>query len=173
MNGPRVVALGGGHGGAKQGYGPALIDDHTPTPAHARFSRSHLTKVLAVGLGLGDASLALDGGRVRATQVLDVAGGVTDLLHLERVDDQAELVHLGTRRLAGELGELLAVADHLLDGHVAHDGAQVTGEHVVDPLVHLGLLVEEAPGRVGDRGEVVADLVDDHAPDGERGSPGG
>ncbi len=49
---PAVFALGGGHGGAKQGYGPALIDDHTPTPAHARFSRSHLVKVLALGLGL-------------------------------------------------------------------------------------------------------------------------
>ncbi|HPL77432.1 chromate efflux transporter [Candidatus Skiveiella danica] len=49
---PAVFALGGGHGGAKQGYGPALIDDHTPTPAHARFSRSHLVKVLAFGLGL-------------------------------------------------------------------------------------------------------------------------
>nr|WP_043704763.1 chromate efflux transporter [Leptothrix cholodnii] len=49
---PTVFALGGGHGAAKQGYGPALIDDHTPTPDHARFSRSHLAKVLAVGLGL-------------------------------------------------------------------------------------------------------------------------
>ena len=49
---PQVFALGGGHGGAQQSYGPALIDDDTPTPAHARFSRSHLTKVLGFGLGL-------------------------------------------------------------------------------------------------------------------------
>ena len=49
---PGVFALGGGHGAAKQGYGPALIDDDTPTPAHALFSRSHLAKVLGVGLGL-------------------------------------------------------------------------------------------------------------------------
>ena len=47
-----MFALGGGHGSAKASYGPALIDDHTPTPAHARFSRSHLAKVLAAGLGL-------------------------------------------------------------------------------------------------------------------------
>ncbi|MFY9511119.1 MAG: chromate transporter, partial [Rubrivivax sp.] len=33
-------------------HGPALIDDHTPTPAHARFSRGHLLRVLAAGLGL-------------------------------------------------------------------------------------------------------------------------
>jgi chromate transporter len=49
---PQVFALGGGHGAAQTGYGPALIDDHTPTPAHARFSRRHLVQVLAAGLGL-------------------------------------------------------------------------------------------------------------------------
>jgi chromate transporter len=49
---PGVFALGGGHGGAVAGYSPALIDDHTPTPAHARFARGHLAKVLAAGLGL-------------------------------------------------------------------------------------------------------------------------
>ncbi|MDR6518731.1 chromate transporter [Variovorax paradoxus] len=49
---PGVFALGGGHGGATQGYGPALIDDDTPTPPHARFSRRQLLKVIAVGLGL-------------------------------------------------------------------------------------------------------------------------
>jgi len=49
---PQVFALGGGHSGAKASYGPALIDDHTPTPVHARVSRSHLAKVLAAGVGL-------------------------------------------------------------------------------------------------------------------------
>ena len=49
---PQVFALGGGHGSAKASYGPALIDDNTPTPMHARFSRSHLAKVLVFGLGL-------------------------------------------------------------------------------------------------------------------------
>jgi chromate transporter len=49
---PQVFALGGGHGSAKASHGPALIDDHTPTPQHARFSRRHLVKVLAAGLGL-------------------------------------------------------------------------------------------------------------------------
>ena len=33
-------------------YGPALIDDHTPTPRHARFSRARLMRVLAAGLSL-------------------------------------------------------------------------------------------------------------------------
>jgi chromate transporter len=49
---PQVFALGGGHGAQLAGYGPALIDDDTPTPAHARFSKPHLAKVLGVGLGL-------------------------------------------------------------------------------------------------------------------------
>ena len=49
---PSVFALGGSHGAAQQGYGPAVIDDHTPTPPHARFSRGRLSAVLGVGLGL-------------------------------------------------------------------------------------------------------------------------
>ncbi len=49
---PGVFALGGGHGNATQSYGPALIDDHTPVPPHARFSRPQLARVLAAGFGL-------------------------------------------------------------------------------------------------------------------------
>jgi chromate transporter len=56
---PQVFALGGGRGGAQQSYGPALIDDDTPTPAHARFARRHLLKVLGVGLGLWSAVMAV------------------------------------------------------------------------------------------------------------------
>ena len=55
---PQVFAMGSGHGAAKASYGPALIDDATPTPAHARFSRVHLAKVLAVGLALWGAAMA-------------------------------------------------------------------------------------------------------------------
>lgn len=46
---PDKFSIGGGHGAAKQSYGPALIDDHTPPPAHARFRWSRL--VLLVGAG--------------------------------------------------------------------------------------------------------------------------
>ena len=49
---PAVFSPGGGHGGAKASYGPALIDDDTPTPPHARFSRGRLARVLLIGLGL-------------------------------------------------------------------------------------------------------------------------
>lgn len=46
---PGQFAAGGGHGGAVVVPVPALIDDHTPTPDHARFSTGRLARVLAVG----------------------------------------------------------------------------------------------------------------------------
>lgn len=49
---PQKFAVGGGHGAAKQGYGPALIDDHTPIPEHAKFSWFKLSKVIVAGLVL-------------------------------------------------------------------------------------------------------------------------
>ncbi len=49
---PAVFALGGGHSAQAAAYGPALVDDHTPTPAHARFSKRHFAKVLGAGLAL-------------------------------------------------------------------------------------------------------------------------
>jgi chromate transporter len=38
-----------GHVGAQKSYGAALIDDNTPTPEHARFSKVHLAKVVVAG----------------------------------------------------------------------------------------------------------------------------
>jgi chromate transporter len=49
---PHVFATAAGHVAQAQRYGPALIDDDTPPPAHARWSRTTLARVLAVGLGL-------------------------------------------------------------------------------------------------------------------------
>ncbi len=45
---PARFAIGGGHGGQQKSYGPALIDDTTPTPAHARFHWPHTLRVLGV-----------------------------------------------------------------------------------------------------------------------------
>lgn len=47
---PQVFMPGAGHGTQAAGHGTALIDDHTPTPVHARFSKRHLAKVLGAGL---------------------------------------------------------------------------------------------------------------------------
>lgn len=49
---PAKFAAGGGHGAARTGYGPALIDDDTPTPAHALFSWHKFCAYAAVGLVL-------------------------------------------------------------------------------------------------------------------------
>ena len=49
---PGIFASGGGHGAAKAGYGPALIDDGTPTPPHALFSWTKFWGYLAAGLAL-------------------------------------------------------------------------------------------------------------------------
>ena len=49
---PGIFAGGAGHGAATSGYGPALIDDDTPTPAHAIFSWTKLTAYFAAGIAL-------------------------------------------------------------------------------------------------------------------------
>ncbi|WP_207886641.1 chromate efflux transporter [Pseudomonas sp. 30_B] len=49
---PDKFVIGGGHGAAKTSYGPALIDDDTPTPEHARFRWSHLLRLALVGAAL-------------------------------------------------------------------------------------------------------------------------
>ncbi|HJW11438.1 MAG TPA: chromate efflux transporter [Albitalea sp.] len=47
---PERFAIGGGHAAAKDGYGPAVIDDDTPTPPHALHRWSRFARVAAVGL---------------------------------------------------------------------------------------------------------------------------
>jgi len=83
---PQVFALAGGHAGARAGYGPALIDDDTPTPAHARFSRRRLLLVLAVGFGLWLAAM----GALIATQ-----GGQGTLAQMGWFFSKAALVTFG------------------------------------------------------------------------------
>lgn len=59
---PQYFNAGGGHGTAQQSYGAAVIDDATPTPAHAVFSGRRLVRIAAAGLvmwGLAMAALLL------------------------------------------------------------------------------------------------------------------
>ena len=46
---PGQFAIGGAHGTVQGTHAPALIDDDTPTPAHARFKKSRLATVLLIG----------------------------------------------------------------------------------------------------------------------------
>jgi chromate transporter len=55
----RFAPGGGGHGSAAKSYGPALIDDDTPPPAHARHSAARLARVIAAGLALWALPMAL------------------------------------------------------------------------------------------------------------------
>lgn len=51
---PGKFRLGGGHGSAPHAsYGPALIDDDTPTPKHARFRWAKVIAITVIGLALG------------------------------------------------------------------------------------------------------------------------
>lgn len=47
---PAKFTSGGGHGKVVKSFGPALIDDNTPTPEHALFSWSRFIRVLVVCL---------------------------------------------------------------------------------------------------------------------------
>jgi chromate transporter len=49
---PDKFKAGGGHDAAKNGEGPALIDDDTPTPAHAHFTWARFRAVLITSLAL-------------------------------------------------------------------------------------------------------------------------
>ncbi|TXH91398.1 MAG: chromate efflux transporter [Rhodoferax sp.] len=49
---PAQLAVGTGHAAATLAHSPAVIDDDTPPPAHARFAWGRLARVLLVCLGL-------------------------------------------------------------------------------------------------------------------------
>ena len=56
---PARFRTGGGHGKATSSFGPAVIDDDTPTPEHARFRWNRLARVIVVGALLWTVPMAL------------------------------------------------------------------------------------------------------------------
>lgn len=62
---PAKFKSGGGHGASNKTYGPALIDDETPPPAHAAFSWGKLTLKTLAFILVGAAALLLLGGTLR------------------------------------------------------------------------------------------------------------
>jgi chromate transporter len=50
---------GAAHAAAQKSFGPALIDDHTPLPAHARFKWSRLAGYAAIGCAVWVCSMGL------------------------------------------------------------------------------------------------------------------
>ena len=56
---PQYFRAGGGHGAAGKTFGPAIIDDNTPTPAHARFSWTRVVTLIVIGLAMWGAAIGL------------------------------------------------------------------------------------------------------------------
>jgi len=56
---PATFSAGSGHQTSDKSYGQAVIDDHTPTPEHAKFNLRHLVKVLMAGVALWMFAMAL------------------------------------------------------------------------------------------------------------------
>jgi len=80
---PAKFKSGGGHGASNKEYGPAIIDDDTPTPAHARFSWAKLAitviAVIAIWLAVmfvlrGDQALTEMGSFFTKAAFLTIGG---------------------------------------------------------------------------------------------------
>ncbi len=56
---PAAFAVGGGHAADGTRHGAALIDDDTPTPRHAVFSRARLLRLMLLALGLWAGAMAV------------------------------------------------------------------------------------------------------------------
>jgi len=56
---PEKFKAGGHHGLSRQSYGPALIDDDSPLPVHARFNRARLAAFSLAGVGIWFAVMAI------------------------------------------------------------------------------------------------------------------
>jgi len=55
---PNEFKAGGHHGDGENSYGPALIDDDTPVPEHAKFKWGRLIQYTAIGLALWAVAMA-------------------------------------------------------------------------------------------------------------------
>jgi chromate transporter len=120
---PDKFKTGGGHGASKRTYGPALIDDNTPVPDHARFRWSRVASFLVVGLAIGI--------------------GVFGIL-LTLYGWQGTLTQMGwffTKAAFLTIGGAYAVLPYVYQGGVEHYG-WLTGPQMIDGLA----LGETTPG---------------------------
>jgi chromate transporter len=120
---PAKFATGGGHDSADKRSGPALIDDSTPPPAHARFRWRRSARALIVGL-------ALWGAVMGAIALLQGWG--------------ATLTQMGwffTKAALLTFGGAYAVLPYVFQGAVEHYG-WLTAPQMIDGLA----LGETTPG---------------------------
>jgi chromate transporter len=119
---PGKFKMGGGHGASHKQYGPALIDDDTPPPAHAKFTWGKLALTVALFAALwGAAMLALIGHGEH--------GGLFDM------------GDFFTKAAFLTIGGAYAVLPYVYQGAVEHYG-WLTGPQMMDGLA----LGETTPG---------------------------
>ncbi|MDP2823126.1 MAG: chromate efflux transporter [Sulfuritalea sp.] len=116
---PGKFKAGGGHGASNKSYGPAIIDDDTPPPAHAKFTW----------------------GRLTATTVIFIAIGAASLLALRGSSDLYTMGEFFTKAAFLTIGGAYAVLPYVYQGAVEHFG-WLTGPQMMDGLA----LGETTPG---------------------------
>jgi chromate transporter len=116
---PHKFKGGGGHGASSKEYGPALIDDDTPTPAHAKFSWIMLALKLIAFLVIWMAAMVVISG---SPTLSDMGSFFTKAAFLT-------------------IGGAYAVLPYVYQGGVEHYG-WLTGPQMMDGLA----LGETTPG---------------------------
>ena len=120
---PHIFTGGGGHGSGQKRYGPAVIDDDTPAPAHALFSWTKFWAYLGAGL-------ALWGGALGA---LALVGGWDGTL--------TQMGWFFSKAAMLTFGSAYAVLPYVFQGAVEHHG-WLTAPQMIDGLA----LGETTPG---------------------------
>jgi len=116
---PAKFKAGGGHGASHKQYGAALIDDHTPPPAHAGFSWS----------------------RLAITTAIFVATWVATMVALNGSPTLLDMGEFFTKAAFLTLGGAYAVLPYVYQHAVEHYG-WLTGAQMIDGLA----LGETTPG---------------------------
>ena len=120
---PERFATGGGHGDSGKSYGAALIDDHTPAPAHTRFRWSRAALLLVLGAVLWLLPMGL------LTLLFGWEGGLT------------QMGWFFTKAALLTFGGAYAVLPYVYQGAVTHYG-WLTPRQMIDGLA----LGETTPG---------------------------
>jgi chromate transporter len=116
---PAKFKGGGGHGASRKQYGPALIDDDTPPPAHANFSWGKLAVTTVIFVAIWAAAMVMLGG---SKTLFDMGEFFTAAAFLT-------------------IGGAYAVLPYVYQGAVEHFG-WLTGPQMMDGLA----LGETTPG---------------------------
>ncbi len=116
---PAKFKAAGGHGASHKQYGPALIDDDTPTPAHANFSW----------------------GKLAATVLVFVAIWLATMMAISGVPDLYNMGEFFTKAAFLTIGGAYAVLPYVYQGGVEHF-SWLSGPQMMDGLA----LGETTPG---------------------------